>query len=257
MRAGAHPLRRLEWVWEVRPPAAAICAHGLVLAVPPVSQCYAAPQAPPPSLPHAAQALSQFGTDFTLISHLFPGRQRPHLKNKFKRESKVNPRRVDAALKASASATATSYQVCRGWGAVWVRGLHEEERELGGMLLHCKRTAKGLQGLGGGGPSTSPCADPFPGHDLHAEGQRDDRSEHGGGGGGGGRQAPGGPLAAAQLPGAGGAQPWGAAYEHPRTCGSPEGLTLGTIFSHRPFIWISLAPLTTSLVRLFKAHGCL
>ncbi|RMZ54427.1 hypothetical protein APUTEX25_002003, partial [Auxenochlorella protothecoides] len=56
------------------------------------------------------KALSQFGTDFTLISHLFPGRQRPHLKNKFKRESKVNPRRVDAALKASASATATSYQ---------------------------------------------------------------------------------------------------------------------------------------------------
>jgi hypothetical protein len=28
------------------------------------------------------QALSQFGTDFTLICHLFPGRQRRHLKNK-------------------------------------------------------------------------------------------------------------------------------------------------------------------------------
>lgn len=57
------------------------------------------------------KALSQFGTDFTLISHLFPGRQRPHLKNKFKRESKRNPKRVDEALEASAKATATSYQV--------------------------------------------------------------------------------------------------------------------------------------------------
>ncbi|KAK2077409.1 hypothetical protein QBZ16_004254 [Prototheca wickerhamii] len=56
------------------------------------------------------KALSQFGTDFTLISHLFPGRQRPHLKNKFKRESKRDPKRVDAALEASAKASATSYQ---------------------------------------------------------------------------------------------------------------------------------------------------
>lgn len=35
------------------------------------------------ALLHAAmQALSQFGTDFSLISQLFPGRQRRHLKNK-------------------------------------------------------------------------------------------------------------------------------------------------------------------------------
>lgn len=64
------------------------------------------------------QALSQFGTDFSLISHLFPGRQRRHLKNKFNKESRANPGRVDAALRASASATINSYKVrCRGAGA--------------------------------------------------------------------------------------------------------------------------------------------
>ena len=63
------------------------------------------PWPPPPP-----QALSQFGTDFTLIAHLFPGRQRRHLKNKFTRESRVDPPRVDAAIRASANATITSYQ---------------------------------------------------------------------------------------------------------------------------------------------------
>lgn len=56
------------------------------------------------------KAVSQFGTDFTLITHLFPGRQRRHLKNKFTRESKINPMRMDQALQASAQATIQSYE---------------------------------------------------------------------------------------------------------------------------------------------------
>jgi hypothetical protein len=59
----------------------------------------------------SVQALSQFGTDFTLITHLFPGRQRRHLKNKFTRESKINPQKVDNALHASADTDVTNYQV--------------------------------------------------------------------------------------------------------------------------------------------------
>lgn len=55
-------------------------------------------------------ALSQFGTDFSLIAHLFPGRARRHLKNKFQKESRVNPKRVDAALRATQSSGAKSYQ---------------------------------------------------------------------------------------------------------------------------------------------------
>ena len=56
------------------------------------------------------KALSQFGTDFTLITHLFPGRERSHLKNKYTRESKLNSGRVDEAIRASAHATINSYK---------------------------------------------------------------------------------------------------------------------------------------------------
>lgn len=83
------------------------------------------------------QALSQFGTDFTLICHLFPGRHRRHLKNKFNKESKANPTRVDDALKASANATISSYQVrvggwvgWRGEGEAWIRSFTGAEGAL-------------------------------------------------------------------------------------------------------------------------------
>jgi transcription factor TFIIIB component B'' len=56
------------------------------------------------------QALSQFGTDFTLIAQLFPGRQRKHLKKKFCKEGKHNAARIDEAMKASAHATISSYR---------------------------------------------------------------------------------------------------------------------------------------------------
>ena len=44
-------------------------------------------------------ALSQFGTDFSMIATLFPGRDRRAIKNKFTREEKQNRDRVEAALK--------------------------------------------------------------------------------------------------------------------------------------------------------------
>ena len=56
------------------------------------------------------RALSQFGTDFSLMAMLFPGRMRKHLKKKFCKESKVCPERIDAAMRASAHATLGSYR---------------------------------------------------------------------------------------------------------------------------------------------------
>jgi len=55
------------------------------------------------------KALSQFGTDFTLISHLFPGRERRHLKNKYTRENKLHPDRIDEAMNQSSNVTLNSY----------------------------------------------------------------------------------------------------------------------------------------------------
>lgn len=45
------------------------------------------------------QALRQFGTDFSLIQRLFPGRSRRQIKKKYLVEDKINPSRVEAAIK--------------------------------------------------------------------------------------------------------------------------------------------------------------
>eukprot|EP00216_Chloropicon_sp_CCMP2111_P002600 CAMPEP_0198237896 /NCGR_PEP_ID=MMETSP1446-20131203/3657_1 /TAXON_ID=1461542 ORGANISM="Unidentified sp, Strain CCMP2111" /NCGR_SAMPLE_ID=MMETSP1446 /ASSEMBLY_ACC=CAM_ASM_001112 /LENGTH=439 /DNA_ID=CAMNT_0043920175 /DNA_START=87 /DNA_END=1406 /DNA_ORIENTATION=- len=50
------------------------------------------------------QALSQFGTDFSLIQTLFPSRARRQIKSKFRREEKRDPARVEQALKSHGSA---------------------------------------------------------------------------------------------------------------------------------------------------------
>ncbi|KAJ6789556.1 hypothetical protein PWT90_10784 [Aphanocladium album] len=44
------------------------------------------------------RGLSMFGTEFQMISHMFPGKQRRHIKLKFNREERYNPTRIDAAL---------------------------------------------------------------------------------------------------------------------------------------------------------------
>eukprot|EP00164_Ancoracysta_twista_P006090 GFYU01008403.1.p1 GENE.GFYU01008403.1~~GFYU01008403.1.p1 ORF type:complete len:218 (-),score=66.53 GFYU01008403.1:73-726(-) len=43
-------------------------------------------------------AIRKYGTDFTLIEQLFPNRTRKHIKNKFKKEEKLNPANISAAL---------------------------------------------------------------------------------------------------------------------------------------------------------------
>ncbi|OAA50011.1 Homeodomain-like protein [Beauveria brongniartii RCEF 3172] len=44
------------------------------------------------------RGLLMFGTEFQMISHMFPGKQRRHVKLKFNREERCNPSRIDAAL---------------------------------------------------------------------------------------------------------------------------------------------------------------
>ena len=56
-----------------------------------------------------AQAIALFGTDFSLMEKMFPGRQRKALKLKLRREYKDNAERVDAALSGKGSG-AKSYQ---------------------------------------------------------------------------------------------------------------------------------------------------
>lgn len=43
-------------------------------------------------------ALAMFGTDFYIISNLFPGKNRRHIKHKFSREEKLDPKRINDAL---------------------------------------------------------------------------------------------------------------------------------------------------------------
>jgi Myb DNA-binding like len=52
-------------------------------------------------------ALSRFGTDFSLIEHVFPTRTRRQIKLKFKREERKNRARVDACLKTRTSINIT------------------------------------------------------------------------------------------------------------------------------------------------------
>ncbi|KAI3923758.1 hypothetical protein MKW98_011388 [Papaver atlanticum] len=44
------------------------------------------------------EAIQQFGTDFSLIQHLFPGRTRYQLKLKYKKEERQQPMRLSDAL---------------------------------------------------------------------------------------------------------------------------------------------------------------
>lgn len=44
------------------------------------------------------RALRMFGTEFQMISHMFPGKQRRHIKLKYNREERHNPERITAAV---------------------------------------------------------------------------------------------------------------------------------------------------------------
>ena len=56
------------------------------------------------------QALRLFGSDFTLLERMFPGRQRKALKHKLRREYKADHARLDAALSGGGQASLDSYK---------------------------------------------------------------------------------------------------------------------------------------------------
>ena len=51
------------------------------------------------------KAIEQFGTDFSLMAQLFPGRTRAHIKRKYLKEKRVNRARMDAAMEATVLST--------------------------------------------------------------------------------------------------------------------------------------------------------
>ena len=55
------------------------------------------------TLCHCAQVMAKFGTDFQTMQKLMPGRTRSQLKGKYRRECKLDPERVDLALKGQVS----------------------------------------------------------------------------------------------------------------------------------------------------------
>lgn len=56
------------------------------------------PRVPLHHLTVFAKALRQYGTDFSVLSLLFPTRTRTQIRNKFKKEEKEHPKRIDDAL---------------------------------------------------------------------------------------------------------------------------------------------------------------
>ncbi|KAF8537149.1 hypothetical protein BDD12DRAFT_807177 [Trichophaea hybrida] len=60
------------------------------------------------------EALSMFGTDFEIISRLFPGRSRRQIKNKFNCEERKEPLRVTQALKTRVQADMNEYSTIAG-----------------------------------------------------------------------------------------------------------------------------------------------
>eukprot|EP00826_Nyctotherus_ovalis_P027195 TRINITY_DN2121_c0_g1_i18.p2 TRINITY_DN2121_c0_g1~~TRINITY_DN2121_c0_g1_i18.p2 ORF type:complete len:153 (+),score=55.37 TRINITY_DN2121_c0_g1_i18:200-658(+) len=60
------------------------------------------------------RALQIFGTDFSVIERLMPGRSRKQIKSKFNKEEKANPERIDMVLKQTGSYTLEDFEKCYG-----------------------------------------------------------------------------------------------------------------------------------------------
>ncbi|EPX73517.1 transcription factor TFIIIB complex subunit bdp1 [Schizosaccharomyces octosporus yFS286] len=73
------------------------------------------------------KALSQWGTDFALISNMFPSRNRRQIKLKFKQEEKRNPARINEALRTKKPVDMEEYS--KESGKVF-RPVEEVEKEL-------------------------------------------------------------------------------------------------------------------------------
>eukprot|EP00826_Nyctotherus_ovalis_P043612 TRINITY_DN4611_c0_g1_i1.p1 TRINITY_DN4611_c0_g1~~TRINITY_DN4611_c0_g1_i1.p1 ORF type:complete len:265 (+),score=59.04 TRINITY_DN4611_c0_g1_i1:229-1023(+) len=60
------------------------------------------------------KALQIFGTDFSIIVRLLPGRSRKQIKNKFNREERENPEKIDSILKQAGTCTLEEFEKCYG-----------------------------------------------------------------------------------------------------------------------------------------------
>jgi len=60
------------------------------------------------------KALQIFGTDFSIIVKLLPGRTRKQIKNKFNKEEKANPEKIDLILKNTGIYTLEDFEKCYG-----------------------------------------------------------------------------------------------------------------------------------------------
>lgn len=60
------------------------------------------------------KALQIFGTDFSIIMKLLPGRSRKQIKNKFNKEEKANPDKIDIILKTTGSYTLEDFEKSYG-----------------------------------------------------------------------------------------------------------------------------------------------
>lgn len=66
------------------------------------------------------QAIAQFGTDFTMVAHLLPGRTRNQVRNKFNREEKKHPERIKEVLYRKRLPMGKSSQLVLGLRSIWL-----------------------------------------------------------------------------------------------------------------------------------------
>ncbi|BFZ53878.1 hypothetical protein PYCC9005_000909 [Savitreella phatthalungensis] len=81
-------------------------------------------------------AVSQWGTDFEMIRHLFPGRTRRQIKSKFVQEERRDPSRVTEAMKRPRNVDLGDYSHATN---MTVRPLDDFERELAEMQTEHER----------------------------------------------------------------------------------------------------------------------
>ncbi|KAF4581894.1 transcription factor tfiiib component [Ophiocordyceps camponoti-floridani] len=79
------------------------------------------------------RGLRMFGTEFEMISKMFPGKQRRHVKLKFNREERHNPKRIDAALIGEKTTKMDIDEYRAFTGAVYesVEAIEAEQRKIG------------------------------------------------------------------------------------------------------------------------------
>ncbi|PFH61680.1 hypothetical protein XA68_16563 [Ophiocordyceps unilateralis] len=79
------------------------------------------------------RGLRMFGTEFEMISKMFPGKQRRHIKLKFNREERHNPKGIDAALIGEKTIKMDIEEYRTFTGAVYesVETIEAEQRKIG------------------------------------------------------------------------------------------------------------------------------